>query len=196
MTKLNRSLCVAVSVIATFAFAGSAGAADSATCQFGGVAGGLNPPVPSIQQIVSKQGPADVSGTFILGADATCVKADSDTGDTLNNGVFAVRISSTGIFHSFWCGAVVSFYGRRYLDTSFTSMDQGWEGPVSAIYRMDAFGATAGGSGAIIFFSGSNGERSGLTGGGTVNLLPLDGSCAGDGPVSSFSVLGSFSFVV
>ena len=84
-------------VMAVMAFgASSAFAADTATCAFTGLAGGLNPPIPAANKFPIGQ---NQTGTYNFAGPGTCVAIEGDTADApTNSGVYNVNITSAGSY--------------------------------------------------------------------------------------------------
>jgi hypothetical protein len=193
MSITKKFLGLSMAVVALFAFnAASAFASDTGTCAFTGLAGNLTPPIPAA---ANDPGGATTieTGTYQFAGTATCVKADGDSGQATNSGVYSVSITSNGDYANRVCGTGQAF-GRSLANTSLSSAAAGWEGPVHATYDI----TFTGGAGALLVHQTSNAERTNSgnnNGGGYVQIIPADGNCATTN-VGAFTVAGSFTAVI
>jgi hypothetical protein len=182
-------LCVAASLaVAMFAFgAGSAFAADSATCAFTGLAGNLTPPIPAAAN--DPGGPTTTeTGTYQFAGNATCVAVEGDTGDAAtNSGVYSTHITSSGNYTNLVCGTGTAT--STAANTTLSGFPSP-EGPVNTAYTI-RFTA---GAGALQITGGFTPQHSSVTGGGYVQIVPAQGNCANT-DVSAFTVAGSFTGV-
>src|SRR4051794_16984662 len=176
-------------VVAALAFgASSALASDTAACQFSGLAGALVPPIPAAAN--DPGGPTTTeTGAYHFAGSATCVKADTDAGESGNSGVFAVNITSDGNYTNTVCGTGTA--DSTLANTSVVSAngDPKWEGPVHAGYHIDF----RGGNGSLSINSLSNSQRTGGSGAGYVNIVPTNGGDCVLNDVAFFQVTGAFA---
>ena len=176
-------------VLAAMAFgASSAAAADTATCAFTGLAGGLNPPIPAANKFPIG---LNQTGTYNFSGPGTCVALEGDTGDApTNSGVYNVAIVSAGNYKNTICGTGEA-HGVDPNATTVTFVGApASENPVHATYDINF----TGGAGAMRITGGSTPQHGSLTGGGYVQIVPQDGNCA-DTDVRAFTVAGAFSAV-
>jgi len=166
--------------LAVVSFPGVALATETSSCAFSGIASFDPELTPSAIGDLSVRGNTSF-GTFTFDADATCVKVDADAGEATYSGVYEVRISSAGSYTSFVCGAWLSLYGAADR-TQLSSLEPGWQGPISAKYRIDLFSTTSGsGSGEIAIFSGYSPQRAGVEGAGALTSLSVGHCVLGTG---------------
>ena len=184
MSKIkNVALSAALTVCAFAAMTSAASAQDIVACQFSGLAGALNPPIPAAAH--DPGGTATIeTGTYHFGGTALCAKTDTDAGQSGNSGSYDVNISSDGSYANQVCGT-----GTADSTTPAVLMSpfSGWEGPVTAVYHIDF---TAG-IGRMTISDFTMGGKHG-TGAGAVNITPTSGGDCVANDVAFFQVSGSF----
>ena len=197
MSRIKKvALSAALSISALAAMASSAAASDVVACQFSGLAGALNPPIPA-----AAHDPGGINtletGTYHLGANATCAKADSDPGQNGNSRRYDASITSDGVWENYLCGTGDWYEG--YFQTYPRSMiissgDAGWEGPLRAVYWID-FRADQGkmtiDDFAVMGDPLSPGGKHG-SGSGVVNITPTMGGDCVLNDVVYYQVTGAF----
>src|SRR5213079_2070050 len=78
---------------------------DSATCQLSALAA-FTPGIPVLSASLQQS-----SGSYMMGADGVCVKADGDQDErTANSNVYSVHMSSSGSYFSNLCGSLLTLY--------------------------------------------------------------------------------------
>ena len=193
MSKIKKVALSAVLAASAFAMmASSAAASDIAVCQFSGLAGALNPPIPAAAH--DPGGPTTIeTGTYHFGGTATCARGDTDPGQSGNSGRFDVNITSDGSYANQVCGTGTAD-GTDPTKTVVTSPDPRAEGPLQSVYHI-AFTAGQGKMDITDFVllgdplspAGKHG-----TGAGFVNITPTMGGDCAVNDVAFFQVTGSF----
>ncbi|MFL5894126.1 MAG: hypothetical protein ACJ76Z_03310 [Thermoleophilaceae bacterium] len=175
-------------VVAALAFgASSAFASDTAACQFSGLAGALVPPIPALANDPGRQATIE-TGTYHFAGSATCVKTDTDAGESGNSGVFPVNITSDGNYTNSVCGTGTADSTLANTSVISSTGDPKWEGPVNAGYHIDF----TGGNGKLNISQLSNSQRTGGSGNGYVNIVPTNGGDCVLNDVAFFQVTGAF----
>ena len=190
--QIKLLVLTAATALAVLSFPGQAAAVETSSCAFTGIAN-LEPDLPPIGLATTSRVLGTTFGTFYFSATAQCVKADGDPGEESNSTVYEVDfLTSSGHYSNLLCGAWLSLYGDTQY-TQLTSSAPGWQGPVSAKYRMDFIGTTSGsGSGDLLIFTGGSAQRGGLQGRGVVTGAAV-GNCLAPEGVTEVVVAGSFN---
>ena len=187
MSKMKSiALSAALAICAFAAMTSVASASDVVACQFSGLAGALNPPIPAAAH--DPGGPTTIeTGTYHFGGTATCAKADTDAGQTGNTGRYDVNITSDGSYANQVCGTGTA---DSTTPASVSSPLAGWEGPLTAVYHI----AFTGGNGKMditdAVVTGDGGKHG--TGIGVVIITPTNGGDCVLNDVAFFQVTGAF----
>jgi len=175
MHLIKRSLKVLpLALVAASLMASPAMAADpaTATCQFGGLTGSLNPPVPPVTR-------PGGSGNFTFGGSATCVVTHGTTSASVT-----ATISASGSYRNDICGT------GEASGTATVTFGPG--SPVASATATFSIRFVAGvGVLTISAWADSSGHRG--QGGGQVTIVPTGGSCTAEPGVTQFTVAGGFT---
>lgn len=144
----------------------------TATCQFGGLTGTLNPAVPPATRLGG-------GGSFTFGGSATCVVSHGSTTATVS-----ANISASGSYTNIICGtgeargnATITFGPGSPVPSASASFVINFQAGVGAL-RITVFVDASGHSGG---------------GGGQVTIVPTGGSCTAEPGVTQFTVAGGFT---
>ena len=187
MSTIKKMLCsAAVSIVAMAFGASSAAAADSATCWVHGIATNFYPPIPAANWFPIGQ---NQTGTYNLAAVGTCVAVGGDVGDgDGDSGIYDMTMTSTGQYRNTICGTAdwhgvnpnattINFAGAP---ATATPVQHRLQHPVRGRCWRTAVRRRL------------ERRRSSLTGGGYVQLFPMEGNCIIEG-VDDYLVEGVFT---
>lgn len=201
MALIARTLGLVLVVAAVGAAAQPAFGADTYTCYFeGGLAGALVPPIPAIVH-----DPGGIytfeRGTYHLVASPSCVKVDTDSGQTNVLGLVGMMYSD-GVYASASCGVEDQWDaghlpGQSIFDTHTAGEWQDPDGSLAFAYHIDFTGR----QGTMTILDAQHQEwdgsvRSGGSGFGYVNVMPTGGGDCIEGDVDFWSVNGAFTLSV
>ncbi|MFL5894125.1 MAG: hypothetical protein ACJ76Z_03305 [Thermoleophilaceae bacterium] len=189
MATIKKTFCLGAAVAAALLALGasSAFASDAAACQFSGLAGALVPPIPAIAHDPGLQNTVE-TGTYHFAGSATCVKTDTDPGESANSGVFPVNITSDGNYTNTVCGTGTADSTLANTTAVSTTGDPKLEGPVHSAYHIDF----TSGVGDMVISQLSNSQRTGGSGAGVVIITPTNGGDCVVNDVAYFQVTGAF----